>query len=200
MRLPDPSGHRDVALGLARDDGRVLLVLNARSAQGMAERFWDLPGGTVEPGEAVDVAVRRELIEEIGVEPAVGPLLRVVEGTKRTAKDAPPLYTWRAFVFAVDVGGASLRPGEGIDAVEWLDEQEAIARMTAPYQAPVVAWLHGERGTYERVDWIEPAVRDDASPIDAALRRLLVIGAAAAVGEVALVASEARVALGEGLD
>ena len=65
MFLPDPSGHRDVALGLCRTAGRVLLVWNARSAQGLAERFWDLPGGTVEPGEGLAEALAREWEEAV---------------------------------------------------------------------------------------------------------------------------------------
>src|SRR5262245_29606954 len=101
MFLPDPSGHRDVALGLCRDAGRVLLVLNARSAQGLATRFWDLPGGSVRAGETVRAAVAREWEEECGWRPSVGDLLFLSDGSKRTHTDAPPLYTWRTFVFDV---------------------------------------------------------------------------------------------------
>lgn len=37
---------------------------------------WAMPGGGVDPGESIDVALRRELIEEIGLEePEVGQMI-----------------------------------------------------------------------------------------------------------------------------
>jgi 8-oxo-dGTP diphosphatase len=55
---------------LCRRAGRILLT-RRRSDQVMP-RCWELPGGKVEPGEAPDAALRRELREELGVESRVG--------------------------------------------------------------------------------------------------------------------------------
>jgi len=198
--LPDPSGHRDVALGLARDAGRVLLVWNARSAQGTSRRFWDLPGGTVEPGESVAEALRREWREEVGVEADVGPLLLVVDGRKRNEVAAPPLYTWRAFVFDVGVAvDAAPRAGPEIERVEWVAEADALLQMDAPYQAPVVAWLRGDRTPYASVDWIEDEAPADPAALPPELRRLAIVAAAAAIGDLGLVARECRAALAAGV-
>lgn len=58
----------DIALGLLRRDGQLLLV--KRTAQRRAAPgLWDLPGGHVEDGETVTQALARELGEEIGVRP-----------------------------------------------------------------------------------------------------------------------------------
>ena len=38
---------------------------------------WDLPGGYVEPGESPLAACSREVAEELGIRPAIGPLLLV---------------------------------------------------------------------------------------------------------------------------
>ena len=202
MFLPDPSGHRDVALGLCRTAGKVLLVLNARSAQGTAVRCWDLPGGTVEPGENVEAALAREWEEEVGWRPTIGDLQLVVEGRKRPAPGAPPLYSWRAFVFDVPPPpfGVMPTPGPEIDKVELVREADAMMRMTAPYQAPVRRLLQDPGGRrYAEVDWIEAPADDAGVEGKARVRHLLVLAAAAAVGEASLVASQTAAALASGV-
>jgi ADP-ribose pyrophosphatase len=70
--LPDGTAvRRDVVLHPGAvvilplvDDGRVCLLRNHRPAVG--ETLWELPAGTLEPGEAPDRAAIRELAEETG--------------------------------------------------------------------------------------------------------------------------------------
>ncbi len=47
-------------------DGRVVMIRQYRQAVG--EVLWELPAGTLRPGEDPDECARRELIEEIGYE------------------------------------------------------------------------------------------------------------------------------------
>ena len=55
-----------VAVGvLVRDDGRFLLT--SRPEGKVYAGYWEFPGGKVEPGETIEEALRRELVEEIGV-------------------------------------------------------------------------------------------------------------------------------------
>ena len=201
MFLPDPSGHRDVALGLCRSTGRCLLVLNARSAQGMAERFWDLPGGTVEAGESVRDALAREWQEEVGWSPVVGDLLFVSDGAKRTGAGVPPLYTWRTFVMSVEAPafGAMPTAGPEIEKVEFVHDADALLRLSAPYHRPLREFLAGRGPRIATVDWIEPEPSPDQTSIPSEIRHLLVLAAAAAVGDLALVASETFAAIAEGI-
>lgn len=55
-----------VAVGvLVRADGSFLLT--SRPEGKVYAGYWEFPGGKVEPGESIEAALRRELIEEIGV-------------------------------------------------------------------------------------------------------------------------------------
>jgi 8-oxo-dGTP pyrophosphatase MutT (NUDIX family) len=54
--------------GVVIRDGSVLLLLNERSE-------WDLPGGRPDPGEDHRTALRREVLEEVGLDVAVGAAL-----------------------------------------------------------------------------------------------------------------------------
>lgn len=192
IRTPEPSGHRDGAFGLAIRDGALLLVENKRVVQGSLTAFWDLPGGTLGPGEDLEHGLVREWREETGLDAEIGPLRLVVDGAKREAEDAPPVYTWRAFVFHVASEGEPV-PGAGIDAAAWVPEDEAVKRLTAPYHAALRDALSGDPRTYRRLSWVEAAT---ASAVDAEVpRHLLVLAAAAVVGDKALLARELRVAL-----
>jgi 4-carboxymuconolactone decarboxylase len=198
MRLADPSGHRDVALGLCRDAGRMLLVWNARVANGTSERYWDLPGGSAEPGETLAAALAREWEEEVGFAARVGDLLLVADGAKRVATDAPPLYTWRTFVFHVAPPpfGAMPRPGPEIEKIEWVAERDAPIRLSAPYHAPLRSFL-ADGPRYAAVTWCEPP-GPEPRPLGARVRRLCVLAAAAAVGDLGLVSFETAALLAEG--
>ncbi|MBI1188534.1 MAG: NUDIX domain-containing protein [Alphaproteobacteria bacterium] len=81
--------------GLARDgDGRVLLVKHTYRLG------WHLPGGGVEIGETAEEAMRREMMEEGGIEP-LGPLkiISVHCNRPQNKRDHVLLYAiegWRA--------------------------------------------------------------------------------------------------------
>ena len=50
------------------DDGRVVLIKQYRAS--VDRELWELPAGSLEPGESADDAARRECEEEIGRAPA----------------------------------------------------------------------------------------------------------------------------------
>ena len=73
MSPPVPS----VCVGaVAIDDGRLLLV---RRVNEPGQGTWSVPGGRVEPGETIQEAVVRELLEETGVEGVCMGLIGVAE-------------------------------------------------------------------------------------------------------------------------
>lgn len=62
--------------GVVEHDGQILLIEYADARLG---HHWGLPGGGVEPGETIQQALRREVLEETGAPVIVGRLLLVNE-------------------------------------------------------------------------------------------------------------------------
>ena len=61
--------HRgSVAVLPVHDDGRVVLVRQYRYP--VDAKVWELPAGRLDPGETVEEGARRELEEEVGLQPA----------------------------------------------------------------------------------------------------------------------------------
>ena len=60
----------DVVAGVIRRDGRFLIT--QRLPDDTLGGYWEFPGGSVEPGEALPAALRRELKEELGIETEIG--------------------------------------------------------------------------------------------------------------------------------
>lgn len=94
------------------ENGRLLLV---RRATEPGRGRWSLPGGRVEPGESDGAALRRELVEEVGLEVQVGELV----GSVRRA--APGGGTFEIFDYRCAVAGrTALRPGDDADDARWV--------------------------------------------------------------------------------
>ncbi|MFN0170668.1 MAG: (deoxy)nucleoside triphosphate pyrophosphohydrolase [Bryobacteraceae bacterium] len=55
---------------LIERDGRILVC--QRTDQQAHPGKWEFPGGKVEPGETLTDALRRELVEELGIEATIG--------------------------------------------------------------------------------------------------------------------------------
>ena len=69
-----------VGVGAIITDSQGRLFLARRSIKAKNERgLWEFPGGSVELGETMAAALRREMREEFGIEITVGELLDVVD-------------------------------------------------------------------------------------------------------------------------
>ncbi len=120
-----------VVAGVIRDArGRILL---ARRTEGRdLAGLWEFPGGKVEPGEAPEAALVRELREELGIEARVGDaLIRV-----------PQQYPDKRLV--LDVRHVEFRGvPKGLDgqALVWTPPEKLASYPMPPADRPVVAAL-----------------------------------------------------------
>jgi A/G-specific adenine glycosylase len=63
--------HRDMVAGIIRDaQGQILIV--QRKNQGLLGGLWKIPGGRQAPGESSEIALQREVREELGILIKVG--------------------------------------------------------------------------------------------------------------------------------
>ncbi len=66
-----------VAAGVIRRPGDPRILLTQRLPSAHLAGKWEFPGGKLEPGEAPTDALRRECLEECGIEVAPGDILEV---------------------------------------------------------------------------------------------------------------------------
>jgi ADP-ribose pyrophosphatase YjhB (NUDIX family) len=135
--------------GVVIDGGKVLMCELARKDA----QFWCLPGGTLEEGETLRDGLVREMIEELGVKPDVGPLLSAQEFFSSDGRHV--LDFWFLVRNAADYRNLDLsKASHGFEhsAVEFLD-LEAFAGDFRPKQ--LKGWMN---------DWSRNGLKFVAGP------------------------------------
>ncbi|PKH37728.1 NUDIX hydrolase [Nocardioides alpinus] len=119
---------------VTRKGGDVLLVHRPKYDD------WSFPKGKLDPGEHAVTAAVREVAEETGLDVRLGPALasqryRMLSGRWKSVE------YWTARVIGSD-DVTSYRVNDEIDAVEWVDWQAAMRRLTYPYDRDTLteAW------------------------------------------------------------
>lgn len=125
----------DVAVGvLIQADGQFLLT--SRPQGKVYEGYWEFPGGKFEPGERVVQALRRELLEELGI------LVDDVQPWKTEVVDYPHALVRLHFCKVTSWSG-ELQMREA-QSFAW---QQLPVKVTPvlPGTVPVLQWLAEER-------------------------------------------------------
>ena len=112
--------HIEVVAAVIYKDGKIFAT---QRGYGEFERMWEFPGGKIEPGESCEVALKREIQEELGVDIEVGELICI------TRYDYPSFHlTMHCFLCSVVSGEIELKEHKSarwltkdtLNDVEWL--------------------------------------------------------------------------------
>lgn len=118
-----------VAGAVLREDGRLLAIRRADNGT------WELPGGVLELTESPEAGVRREVLEETGIEVEVQELTGVYKNTSRGIV---------ALVFRCKATGGTERTSEESTAVAWLTPDEVSAQMSEVFAIRLLDALDDE--------------------------------------------------------
>jgi ADP-ribose pyrophosphatase YjhB (NUDIX family) len=99
---------------------RVLLVQRGKPPRA---GHWSLPGGAQQLGETVAQAARREVMEEVGLEIALGDIVATVDLIERDPDDRVR-YHYTLVDFVAEAPNAALRPGSDAAAARWFSVAE----------------------------------------------------------------------------
>ena len=136
--------QRFIAHGLVEVDGRVLL-LRRLPGKYMGGR-WDIPGGTVEPGEATDAACVRVVREESGLDVVIE---RELARQVNLDTEGRPIefVTVTYLVCPTSPVTAITLAADEHDAFAWVDPAEVLRRTDVVWHvAPAIAaWREAVR-------------------------------------------------------
>lgn len=126
----------DVAVGvLIKPNGDFLLT--SRPPGKVYEGYWEFPGGKLEAGETVEQALRRELIEEIGI------TIEAAHPWQVELVDYPHALVRLNFCKVFEwIGELHMREGQSF---AWQTLPVAV-QPVLPGTVPVLAWFATERG------------------------------------------------------
>ncbi len=139
MSYPEPT----VGAIIQREDGKILL---ARSPKWHGA--WVCPGGHIEEGETIGNALKREVMEEVGIDVEVVRLLKVQDFIKE-----PSFWKSKHFIFldflCRHVSGEPKADGSELTECKWFTVEEAMGESTEAYTKNAIRALISELPAYD---------------------------------------------------
>jgi mutator protein MutT len=117
-----------VGVGALIVDGQGRLFLSRRGPQAKNERgLWEFPGGSVEFGETLAAALRREMKEEFGIDIAVGELLDVVD---HILPEEGQHWVSPTFICTIGSGTPAILEPKKCSEIGWFNLDEVPSELT----------------------------------------------------------------------
>ena len=122
----------DVVAALIKQGDKILVCQRMPN-----DRFgsqWEFPGGKVEKGEEKKIALKRELMEELGLDIEVGSLIK-------TFQDEIPIMKIHVFLYECSITGGTPQCIECED-IKWATIDEIRDLNLAPADKKIAAYLN----------------------------------------------------------
>jgi len=117
-----------VGVGAIITDSQGRLFLARRGIKAKNERgLWEFPGGSVELGETMAAALRREMREEFGIEITVGELLDVVD---HILKDESQHWVSPTYLCTITSGEPRIQEPEKCAEIGWFSTDKIPGELT----------------------------------------------------------------------
>ncbi|MFS2223016.1 8-oxo-dGTP diphosphatase MutT [Pantoea sp. B65] len=127
--------HLQVAVGIIRN-ASMEIFLAQRSASSYMANMWEFPGGKIESGESAAEALKRELLEETGIEVTAAEPFDTADHTYEDLR-----VTLHFFIVTSWNGEPWGREGQ---PMRWVPQAQLIAAEFPPANIPIVARLLAE--------------------------------------------------------
>ena len=121
----------DVVAAIIRQNGRILITQRPDNVH--LARLWEFPGGKVETGESLEVALQREILEEIGIK------IRI-EGEFFTTDYDYPAKSVRLYFFNCTVLEGEVHPLDVAD-LRWVKPEDLDQFPFPPADTELIAKL-----------------------------------------------------------
>lgn len=122
----------------------LLLVYRKRDPE---RDHWGLPGGKVEPFETLQQAVRREILEETGLQIERMSLLCIVD---QIAPDRHEHWVAPVYIAEDFTGNATVKEPEALGDVKWFPLEQLPSRLTHATEIAVVA-IQAKGSSFEEI-------------------------------------------------
>ena len=130
-----------VGVGAIIVDNRGRLFLARRGIKAKNERgLWEFPGGSVEFGETMAAALRREMREEFGIEITVGELLDVVD---HILKEEGQHWVSPTYLCTITAGEPHIMEPEKCAEIGWFRPDEVPKELTQISRENLAHYLQG---------------------------------------------------------
>lgn len=125
--------HPTIRVGIGavivNDEGKIFLAKRGKDVREHAG-MWETPGGEVEFGETMGEALKREIMEELGVEIEVGEMLDVVE---LIDTESGSHTVSSAFVCKIISGTPNIMEPHKCEEIGWFTWKEMEKLSLSPY-------------------------------------------------------------------
>lgn len=123
------------------NDDRILMVERAGNP---LKGYWSLPGGLVETGETLETAVKREILEETGLQIEPQQMFEIFERIMRDGQGKAE-YHYVLLDYLCKVVGGTLQAGDDVSRAEWVRHEDLRSLLITEGTLDVIERAYGAR-------------------------------------------------------